>query len=457
MKRISPLYLRMALYIGAAVVGFVMLALASLVLIASSQLENYLAAREGSLGRDAARVLASGGAPALRAWMADPRTLPEDVALYVLDAEGRDLAGKRLPAQYTAFVERFVLTGLRGDEQDFRPIRLAPLLVAPDGRRYAFLLLPERIAPWGSPATLVALLAAALIVIAVVAGLIARAFGKPIRELQFAVRGLADGRIETRAPASVSTRNDELGALARDFDAMATQIERLLASRQQLMRDMSHELRSPLARLQAALALAERKQPLPAAEHARIDLEIARMNQAIGDVLRLTRLTAEPIRAKHLLRLGDLLTTLVDEERDEAATREVQLVLLAGEGLDVVGDPQLLRSGFENVLRNAIRHAPAGSVVRISAGEAAIDPAAPPEAPLLEVAIEDRGPGVPADMLERIFEPYTRLAAAGDERSGSGLGLAIARRVFEAHGGSIVAAHAAPCGLQMRIRLPRAC
>ncbi len=457
MKRISPLYLRMALFIGAAVVGFVMLALASLVLIASSQLENYLAAREGSLGRDAARVLATGGAPALRAWMADPRTLPEDVALYVLDAEGRDLAGKRLPAQYAAFVERFVLTGLRGDEQDFRPIRLAPLLVAPDGRRYAFLLLPERIAPWGSPATLVALLAAALIVIAVVAGLIARAFGKPIRELQFAVRGLADGRIETRAPAAVSTRSDELGALARDFDAMATQIERLLASRQQLMRDMSHELRSPLARLQAALALAERKQPLPAAEHARIDLEIARMNQAIGDVLRLTRLTAEPIRAKHLLRLGELLTTLVDEERDEAATREVQLVLLAGEGLDVVGDPQLLRSGFENVLRNAIRHAPAGSVVRISAGEAAIDPAAPPEATLLEVAIEDRGPGVPEDMLERIFEPYTRLAAAGDERSGSGLGLAIARRVFEAHGGSIVAAHAAPYGLRMRIRLPRAC
>jgi hypothetical protein len=149
MKRISPLYVRMALYIGAAIAGFVLLAMASLVLIASSQLENYLAAREGSLGKDAARVLAAGGPPALREWMTDPRTLPEDVALYVLDAEGRDLAGKTLPPQYDNFVDRFVLAGLRGEERDFRPIRLAPLLVAPDGTRYAFLLLPDRIAPWG--------------------------------------------------------------------------------------------------------------------------------------------------------------------------------------------------------------------------------------------------------------------------------------------------------------------
>ena len=456
MKRISPLYLRMALYIGAAIAGFVLLALASLLLVASSQLANYLAAREGALGRSAAAVLATGGPPALREWMARPDTLPEDVALFVLDARGRDLAGKTLPPQYARFVERFVLAGLRDETENFRPIRLAPLLVAPDGTRYAFLLLPDRIAPWGSVATLAALIAAALVVIAVVAGLIARTFGRPIRELQFAVRALADGRVSTRAPPAITQRGDELGALARDFDGMAMQIERLLAARQQLMRDMSHELRSPLARLQAALALAERKQPLPTAEQARIATEISRMDRAIGDVLRFSRLEAQPILAKHLLHLDELLHTLVTDERDEAATRDVRLELRTDRGLDVVGDPQLLRSGLENVLRNAIRHAPAGTAISVRA--VACGAAEPGDAaPTLEVCIEDRGPGVPADMLERIFEPYTRLSGETDDRTGSGLGLAIARRVFAAHGGRITAEIAAPQGLRVRIRLPQAC
>lgn len=450
-RRVSPLYLRMALYIGAAIAGFVLLGLASLVLVASRQLENYLAAREGTLGRDAARILTEGGAPALRAWMTTPGNLPDGVAVYVLDEQGRDLAGRRLPPQYVRFVDRFVLGAVREHDENFQPIRLAPLLVAPDGKRYAFLLLPERIAPWGSPAALAALILAALIVIAVVAALIARAFGRPINELQVAVRSLAGGRISNRAPSSLTSRTDELGELARDVDAMASQIENLLASRQQLMRDMSHELRSPLARLQAALALAERKQPMPQVEHDRIVVELERMNQAIGDVLRLTRLESEPIRAKHLLRLDELLATLVTDERDEAAAREVELHLDNSEPLDVVGDPQLLRSGFENVLRNAIRYAPPRSIVTV---RARTDIAT--EAGLL-VSIEDHGPGVPSEMLERIFEPYTRLAADADDGQGSGLGLAIARRVFEAHGGRIVAERAEPCGLRVNIRLPAAC
>ena len=129
-RRVSPLYVRMAVYIGAAIVGFVLLALASLALIASRQLENYLLAREGSLGRDAAQVLSGGGRDALREWMADPRTIPDGVVLYILDAEGRDLAGKILPASYRRFVERFVLAAVREEQSNFSPIRLAPLLVA---------------------------------------------------------------------------------------------------------------------------------------------------------------------------------------------------------------------------------------------------------------------------------------------------------------------------------------
>jgi two-component system sensor histidine kinase CpxA len=442
----------MALYIGAAIAGFVLLGLASLVLVASKQLENYLLAREGTLGRDASRVLAQGGTPALRQWMTTPGTLPDGVALYVLDVEGRDIGGQTLPPQYERFVERFVLGAVRDEGDYFRPIRLAPLLITPDGQRYAFLLLPERIAPWGSAAALSALILAALIVIAVVAALIARAFGRPISDLQSVVRALADGRITSRAPEVLTARQDELGELARDFDAMAIQIENLLASRQQLMRDMSHELRSPLARLQAAIALAERKHPLPPTEHARIVAELDRMNQAIGDVLRLTRLESAPILSKHLLKLDEFLSTLVADERDEAMAREVDLVLDSKASLEVVADPQLLRSGFENVLRNAIRYAPSRSGVAIKARLNNIE-----DKKTILVTIEDRGPGVPSEMLERIFEPYTRLSADADDGQGSGLGLAIARRVFEAHGGRITAEIAEPCGLRVRILLPAAC
>jgi signal transduction histidine kinase len=384
--------------------------------------------------------------------MTTPGTLPDGVALYVLDSDGRDIGGQTLPPQYERFVERFVLGAVRDEGDYFRPIRLAPLLITPDGQRYAFLLLPERIAPWGSAAALSALILAALIVIAVVAALIARAFGRPISDLQSVVRALADGRITSRAPEVLTARQDELGELARDFDAMAMQIENLLASRQQLMRDMSHELRSPLARLQAAIALAERKHPLPPAEHARIVAELDRMNQAIGDVLRLTRLESAPILSKHLLKLDEFLSTLVADERDEAMAREVDLVLDSKAPLEVVADPQLLRSGFENVLRNAIRYAPSRSGVAIKARLNNIE-----GKKTILVTIEDRGPGVPSEMLERIFEPYTRLSADADDGQGSGLGLAIARRVFEAHGGRITAEIAEPCGLRVRILLPAAC
>ena len=175
------------------------------------------------------------------------------------------------------------------------------------------------------------------------------------------------------------------------------------------------------------------------------------MNQAIGDVLRLTRLESEPLSRKHLLKLDELLTTLVSDERDEATTREVDLVLENLSAFEVVADPQLLRSGFENVLRNAIRYAPARSAVKVKTSLDLEDEKT------IVVTIEDRGPGVPSEMLERIFEPYTRLSADADDGQGSGLGLAIARRVFEAHGGRITAEIAEPTGLRVRILLPAAC
>ncbi len=444
----SRLYWRMTLYIGAAILAFVMLGLSSLVLVASRELQDYVAAREGSLAREASRVLAAADLPGLRRWIAEGGRVPEDVQVYVLDSAGRNVLGPPLPERYDRFVRRFVLGTGEPAGSSYRPIRLAPLLVAPDGREYAFLILPRGVELWGSPATLAALLAAAVLVVAIVAWLIARAFARPIGALQFTVRELASGRIDARAPPALAARHDELGALARDFDAMAGRIGQLLAGRQQLMRDMSHELRSPIARLQAAVALADQKQPLPPRERARIEQELFLVNRAIGEMLRYSSLEAAPALERRLVRLDGLLEALARDEDVEAMARGCRIELRCAPGLAVVGDPALLRSALENVLRNAIRFSPMGGSIELLAREAPAGRA--------EIRILDRGPGVPADWLERIFEPYARAPQGEHESTGSGLGLAIARRVFEAHDGNIDAALREGGGLEVRAALPLA-
>jgi len=223
---------------------------------------------------------------------------------------------------------------------------------------------------------------------------------------------------------------------------MAEQLSGLLASRARLMGELSHELRSPLARLQAALALAAHHGTFRAGEVARIEAEIRRMDQTIGDLLKFSRLDAAAPLQRRLVRLDELLQALVRDEEIEAANRGCRLELEAAAGPPLVGDPELLRTAFENVLRNAIRYAPAGTVVQLALQR---------EPSWLVVRIADRGPGVPAEFLARIFEPYVRVP---DGTEGTGLGLAIARRAVEAHGGTIEAMPRDGGGLEVRLRLP---
>jgi two-component system sensor histidine kinase CpxA len=441
------LYLRMALYIGAALAAFVTLAAGSVILVASMELRSYVEARQSTLGQEAAEVLAGGGVEALRRWLGRA-DLPRDVTIFVLDESSRDVLGRALPG----YLEEFVRTSVVGPPEDprahYRPVRLAPQLIAGDGTRYAFLVLPNRISLWGSPATALGLVLAALLVVASVAWLIARAFGRPIGELQGAVRRLASGQLETRLPAQITGRHDELGALASDFNSMADQITQLLQSRQQLMAELSHELRSPLARLQAALALAGHREQLDTAGRERIEQEVQRLDRVIGDLLRFSRLGTSAAIQRRLLRLDQILAELTSDEEIEAAARDCHLQLEAERDLAVVGDPDLLRSGLENILRNAIRYAPSGSTVDIEAREVQGS---------VVITIADRGPGVPAEFLQQIFEPYFRVPRPGaTDAGGTGLGLAIARRVFEAHGGSVGAAHRHGGGLAVSARIPAA-
>jgi len=441
----SRLYIRTAVHIGIALAAFVLIGAASLGLIAAWELQGYIKTRQSTLGEAAAGVLQEGGESALIEWMQTEADVPDDVSIYILDSRSRDILGREVPVQYADFIRDSVVGKVMDPGSAYEPARLAPRITGPDGQQYSFLVLPKGISLWGSPAISIGLLLAALLVIATVAWLIARTIGRPVSQLQFAARELASGNTAARAPEVLSTRRDELGVLAADFNFMAAQLTQLMERRESVIQEMSHELRSPLTRLQAAVALAAADDNIGEKARLRIEQEITRMNRVIGEILRYSSLDAAVSQRKRLVRVDKLLGELAEIETIEADQHNCEIVLDAPQPLTVIGDPELLRIGFENVLRNAIRYTPAGEKISITAKG---------DAKHVTIDIDDRGPGVAPDSLEKIFEPYFLVATGGQEHDSTGLGLAIVKRVFEGHGGTITASLRDGGGLRFRIQLP---
>jgi two-component system, OmpR family, sensor histidine kinase CpxA len=240
-------------------------------------------------------------------------------------------------------------------------------------------------------------------------------------------------------------RNDEIGELGRAFDQMADRIQTLLAAERRLLQDISHELRSPLARLSFATELVRTAEDRDAAV-ARIRKEVTRLTSLVSSLLEVTRAEGDPsVRSAQPVSLDALLGEVVDDCRIEADARHCRVRLQAGEPTQARGDPELLRRAFENVLRNAIRHAPEETEIEVSLDR---------QSSLALISVRDRGPGVPSELLPAIFQPFFRVEAARDTSSGGvGLGLAIAHRAIDLHSGRIWAENAEP-GLIVHIELP---
>jgi two-component system sensor histidine kinase CpxA len=252
--------------------------------------------------------------------------------------------------------------------------------------------------------------------------------------------------MEARVGEEFSRRRDELGVLARDFDTMAEHVRRLIASKEDLLRAMSHELRSPLARLRVASGLARRTDADVLRQLDRIELEAERLDTLIGQILQLSHLRSVPALPREPLDLTSVLVEVVEDARLEASAADKSVEWTPGGSLFVEGDHNLLRSAIENVLRNAVKFTPAGSAVAVSMGS---------ERRRVNITIRDRGPGVPDPELERIFEPFYRVAEARDRDSGgTGLGLAITSRIVKLYGGDVRASNASGGGLNVEIRLP---
>jgi two-component system sensor histidine kinase CpxA len=275
----------------------------------------------------------------------------------------------------------------------------------------------------------------------------------PIVALQTATRRLAAGDLSARTHAGSRARRDEVANLGRDFDAMAGRIETLLLAQNQLLGDISHELRSPLSRLGMALALARRHAGDDNADLRfaldRIGREKERLNHLIGQLLELTRLeSGEAGEPRETVDVEALVREVVADADFEAHATGRSVRLVNAQPCAVEGSAELLQRAVENVVRNAARYTPPGTTVQVSLE---------PDAAEAVILVRDYGPGVPEAALEKLFQPFYRVAEARDRQSGgAGLGLAITRRAVMSHGGHAVATNAPGGGLQIELRLPLA-
>lgn len=289
-----------------------------------------------------------------------------------------------------------------------------------------------------------------LLIIGLICLWITRHITSPVIEMRSATNQLARGNLSARVGPSVLTRKDELADLGKDFNHMAEQIELLMTLQRRLIADISHELRSPLARLSVALGLARRSaNPETDASLNRIEREAERLNELIGGLLDLARMESRTETLDtEMVDLQELIGSVADDAAFEARSRNRGVCVLSTFSCSRKGNSQLLRSAIENVVRNAVNYTPEGTNVELSLLSSLEEPQA-------IVRVRDHGPGVPESALETIFEPFFRVDDARDRVSGgAGLGLSITERVIRAHGGSVRAHNHPEGGLVLELMLP---
>ena len=393
----------------------------------------------------ASASLRENGREGLEDWL---RSIPDINAsrIYIIDEGGRDLLDRAVPPPIELAMRRFVerrtrWTRQRRDVGNLRPARPFTQLIGPEDDVYTLFVLPPQgvVGRWLAERGGAVVVLLALLVSALVSFLLARAISRPIRRFRESAIAIAGGNLDVRVTDQVGSRRDEIGLLAADFDRMADELKRAWTRQTELTQNVSHELRSPLARLSVALELARRKAG-DLTEFERIDLETARLDQLIGQILEFSRLDADPHEDRVRINLGELLEAIIEDVRYEYGEE----ISLSAEGdIEIEGYPGALGSGLENVLRNAMQHGRGDGGVAVALAET--DSGA-------EITVLDHGGGIDPDELDSIFDPFFR-SAANQPGTGSGLGLAIAKRAIEQNGGTVAASNA-DSGLRIEIRLP---
>jgi two-component system sensor histidine kinase CpxA len=411
--------------------------------------------------QDAASQYELHGCAGLQSFFERHEPFPELEKLGVLtDASGRNLCGPDLSSSTGQFAKEASAVSYslfrRGEYSSLTGTKVT----GPSGKPYVVLLdLPHFRPPprFAVPAkTWLLRILAVLFTAGLVCYGLARHFASPVRRLRAVAKRFASGDLKARVGKDpLFKRRDEVAELGRDFDDMAARIEELVTRQEQLLQsqrrllgDISHELRSPLTRLALASGLLQRKvgddaRPLL----SRIDRESERLNALIGQLLTLARLDVSPVpEIWEAIDLNALMQDVVNDAAFEAVSRNVEIEFQARPGCVLRGARDLLRSAFENVLRNAVRYTAAGTAVKV-------DLECAPNT--VSVTVSDQGPGVPETDLPHIFEAFYRVAEARDRQSGgTGLGLAIAERTVRLHGGSVGALNRPKGGLSVCMTFP---
>ena len=449
----KSLFLRIFLSFWLAIALFVVLTILSVFVFRPQRMATWESLRSTALS-EAVSAYEQGGPSQVREYLQNLEDT-QHVRVHVFDEQGNEISGRHAPSWVQAMA-----MGKPIPPQDGILIPPPKVLVesraSTDGHhRYVITLaLPPGprvfFGPHGFPIR-------GLIILVICSGLVCYFLSwyltKPIVRLRRATRQLAAGDLTARTGAPGKARRDEIAGLMRDFDAMAERLETLVNAQSRLLNDISHELRSPLARLNVALGLARQRSDGASADMLdRIELEASRLNELIGRILTLARLEdgEQPV-PQTPVPLDELVANVAEDAEFEAQARRchVHTVIPPGDWR-VRGNASLLHSAAENVIRNAVRYTQEGTSVEIElTSENGIGG---PEAVL---KVNDSGPGVPVAALEKLFEPFYRLDdARGRTTGGVGLGLAITERAVRFHGGRVSARNRPEGGLQLEIRLP---
>ena len=399
------------------------------------------------------RVYEREGLRALEQYVA--RALRESgTETFLFDGEGRPITTENADS-----VAKVVQNALDSPQQT--PPRIFPLfqlgltratwarpVVSTNGKHYIFVVRFRQ--PSGPPGFLTGWrIAVSILIAGLVCYLLGLYLTLPLKKLQSTVKSFAQGNLDVRVGPEMGNRRDELADLGREFDDMAERIAALISSQKRLLADISHELRSPLARLTVALELARKNtngKGLAALD--RIEQESERVNKLVGQLLALTRLESGAERVPpETVALEELVQQVIDDASFEARPSHKGVKAVVLDRCRVQGSMELLRSAAENVVRNAIRYTAENTSVEVALRwhmETAV------------LTVRDHGPGVPETELQHIFEPFYRVSEARERSSGGvGLGLSIAERTVKLHGGTIQAENE-PDGLLITIELPLA-
>ena len=393
---------------------------------------------------------ASGGKPSLERYL---RTIYASSGMdaRLLDANGTDLLGWQLPRDVGPMLAYSMRTGESNFHLGMQWTSATPLQY--QGKQYYFVMEVKPLHGFFAERGILLPMGWRMMLALLVAGIfcffLARHIIAPVRALQAASLRLAAGDLSSRALPAIVPRDDELADTARAFDQMADRIQELVQKRQELLADISHELRSPLTRLSVSLELMRRGET-DVLEQMQNDVD--RMNEMIGQILLLTRLDLKPLQASFAkVDLAPLLEGIAADAEFEGRHEEKNVIADACAGCTVRGDASLLRSCIENIVRNAVHYTAPRTAIELSAHCVQFE-----GNPWCEIQVRDHGPGVPASSLPYLFDPFYRVSESRDMREGgTGLGLAISHKIAELHGGTVHAANRADGkGLEVTLLLP---